>query len=87
MLLGPHFIRQLLPGRLIYIRRLRNALHLPEYLHEFLAGNRLFLNQEFRNLIHHIPVLGKQLLGFLVGLLQDSHYLLVHFRRRSIATV
>ena len=59
--------------------RLGDALHLPVHLHEFLAGNGLFLKEIRANLLDDILVFGKQCHSLVVTvlkkLLYDSVYL------------
>ena len=58
-----------------------------ENLHELFTGDRLFLNQERRNLIKRLAVFTQQAFRLLIRNLQNMHDFLVNLCRRHITAI
>ena len=72
---------------LFWFLRLRNALNPAEYLHEFLTGDCLLVNEERGDLVHGILVIAQEANGLIVGILQYLHDLLVNLGCCCVAAV
>ena len=75
----------MIPRRAVVL--LGKALCLPVDAHELPASDGLFPDQIVCDAVHHIQVLGEDLLCLLVTVLQDSAHLLVHSGRGGIRAV